>query len=555
MTLTLQSKLPNEDRTQKLLFASSDPIGQSGIPGWEDLAADIFPGGSFRSDLAVARRLAYLESRSSRNSQVQELLKHENAFAPLTSEQRKNLEASGQDRAVYLITGQQPGLFGGPLLWMYKALTCAAMAKIWSQRLSRPVIPIFWVAGDDADLAECNQVELLDKDAEKVSGPFSLHFSDASLSIPVGERPINPAELANLLARLSAVWKPELVDRLRSCYPVPSTLTAGFLRIAQSILGKEGVLFVDGYSPKLRVMAQPVLRQAVLNWELYHNALSEGTSAAEAAGIPAQVSLRAGVVHAFNLRDKQRLRVLAEATHSNGLHQDRFYNADRPSIDLASELESLELSHDVFTRPLVADHIFPVLGHILGPAELKYFAQMSRLFLETTGDMPLLQPRMTAAVVTRSAWQDFQAEGIELADLVALRPSQLKSQLQEKIWNSNSASHSFSPSHGDAWVTELAQIHQNHFQDLSSLERFQKTLGIGWNRYLKSLKKLAYQNEAQSKQNLFNHLNWLGSGNGQDRHLNFPSLYNLLGKKGMDLLLASLDPIKTELQVFVYSQD
>lgn len=570
MSITLQAKLASEDRAQKLLFASGAPVGQSGTPGWEHMAAEVFPGGSFRSDLAVARRLAFLEGGPKRNASVQALLRHENAFAPLTLAQSNNLAAAGQDRAVFLITGQQPGLLGGPLLWLYKALSCAALAKDSALRLSRPVIPIFWVAGDDTDLTECNHIEVLGAAAKQFKGPFSLNFPEPHSPIPVGDREIDPAELAHLFSQLNLIWSLETVEKLKKCYTDHATLTSGFLQLAQSLLGNEGVLFVDGHSSRVRALARPIMEQAVLNWDLYHKSLVAGTQAAETAGIPTQVSLREGVVHAFILRDQKRLRLYAEAGNpdtdiisnvdlAKGIlseaRQDHFYIADEPEYNLFAEFPDLELTHDVFTRPLITDYIFPVLGHVLGPAELKYFAQMSRLFLETTGDMPLLQPRMTAVVMPKHAWLDFQTEGLEFKDIVSMGASGLRAKFADQVWKQHPASAVFSTQPGEAWVSELSKAHGQFFQDTGSLERFQKTIAIGWKRYLHSLEKLAYQSIAPSKEKLFDHLNWLGGGKGQDRHLNFPSLLSLIGKKGIDSLLASLEPTKTEVQIFLHSPD
>lgn len=549
MAVYLHARMPAEDTAQKLLFASSS----------SNQAAEIYPGGSFRSDLAVARRLAYLDGRPSR-AQVQEFLRSENSFAPLTQEQRTNLEAAGSDRAVFIVTGQQPGLFGGPILWLYKALTCAAMAKEWSARLSRPVIPIFWVAGDDADLQECNHVELLDARAAEVPGPLSLAFPDASRPIPVGERGVDPGSLAELLARLSRIWDSETVDSLRRCYPVPSTLSAGFLRLAQTQLGKEGILFVDGYSKNLRALARPVLEQAVHHWEGYQDALIQGTKAAEAAGIAVQVSLRKGVVHAFSLIGGERHRLFGEhvaGEHVAGMRAaagaDRIYTPEQPGIDLLPRLSGLELTHDVFTRPLIADSIFPVLGHILGPAELRYFGQMSRLFMETTGDMPLLHPRMTAAVAPRAAWDDFQTEGFEVTDMVRLGESGLRTRLEDRIWRAHPAATALSAGPGEQWLQGLRQVQGHYFRDAGPLHRFEKTLGVAWKRYLRSLERMAFDGSAQYHQKLFAHLHWLGGGMGQDRHMTFPSLQNALGKDGIADLRAVMDPTKPELQVFLFT--
>ncbi|GEM_PF-2396826 len=571
MAVTSHARLPAEDTAQKLLFSSSDPVGKSGVDGWEHAAAEVYPGGSFRSDLAVARRLAFLDGRPSR-AQAQELLRNENAFAPLTPEQRANLEAAGSDRAVFLITGQQPGIFGGPILWLYKALTCAAMAKEWSARLSRPVIPIFWVAGDDADLQECNHVELLDARASEVAGPLSLPFPDASRPIPVSERHVDPGGLAALLARLSRIWGSEIVDALRRCYPVPSTLTAGFLRLAQTQLGKEGVLFVDGYSKRVRTLARPVLEQAVFDWDGYQAALIQGTKAAEAAGIPAQVGLRDGVVHAFALIGGERHRLFGERLPGNGERlpgnrngatadrvsegiADRIYIPEQPKVDLMPRLSELELTHDVFTRPLIADAIFPVLGHILGPAELRYFGQMSRLFLQTTGDMPLLHPRMTATVAPRAAWEDFQAEGIDVQDMVRLGESGLRTRLEDRVWRAHPASTALSADPGEQWLQGLRQVHGQYFRDAGPLQRFEKTMGLAWKRYLRSLERMAFDGSAQYKRKLFEHLQWLGGGMGQDRHMSLPTLLNALGNNGLAALRAAMDPTKPELQVFLFTNE
>jgi uncharacterized protein YllA (UPF0747 family) len=248
MQLAAHSRLSAEDAAQRVLFAPPD-VG-AGTLGDTALSAAIYPGGHFRSDAAVPRRLAHLDALPVRHG-IQEFLRHENAFAPLAPEQRANLDAAASRQAVFLLTGQQPGLLGGPILWYYKALTCAALAREWSVRLARPVIPIFWVAGDDADLDECNHVELLDRRAAEFKGERRLAFADAHRTLAMGERRVDPDGLEDLLKRLGRIWDPETVDQLRRAYPVPSTLSSGFKHLAHTVLGREGILFVDGYSKNL----------------------------------------------------------------------------------------------------------------------------------------------------------------------------------------------------------------------------------------------------------------------------------------------------------------
>ncbi|MDB5104318.1 MAG: hypothetical protein JWP91_2007 [Fibrobacteres bacterium] len=545
MQLSLHARLPAEDAAQRVLFASPDQ--GAGTLGNAPLSAAIYPGGHFRSEAPVARRLAHLDSLPSRKG-LQEFLRHENAFAPLAPEQRANLDAAGNRHAVFMLTGQQPGLLGGPVLWYYKALTCAAIAREWSVRLGRPVIPIFWVAGDDADLDECNHVELLDRRAADVRGPLRLSFPDEVRPLAMGERRVDPDGMRDLLKGLEAIWNPEIVEQFRRAYPVPSTMSSGFLRLAQAQLGREGILFVDGYSRNLRALARPVLESAISDWESWQDALRKGTASAFAAGIPAQVELREGVVHAFALRNGERHRLFAEKKSSREI----LYTPDRPNHDIRAGLAGTELTHDVFSRSLVAESIFPVLGHVLGPAELRYFAQLAPLFLQATGDMPLLQPRMTAAVAPAEAFESFLSEGMDLPEVIRFGPAALRARLTERVWRHHPASTALSAGPADRWLEGLRKAHARHFKDAGPLERLEKSLNLSWKRYLRSLEKAAYSATAQSRQGLFDQLRWLGNGMGQDRHLNLGSLMNGLGKDGMAKLRELVDPVSAELQVFKY---
>src|SRR5207249_1209837 len=182
----------------------------------------------------------------------------------------------------------------------------------------------------------------------------------------------------------------------------------GFLRLAQAHLGKTGVLFVDGYSAGLRRWTHPTLLAAARKWDFLQRDLQQGSDALQRAGIPPQAALRVGTAHVFLLEQEERRRLFAQR---DGTGRDKLYRAEAPNRDLFPGLEALPLTHDVFTRPLAADRVFPVLGHVLGPAELRYFGQLAPAFLDFTGGMPPLHPRMTAAVAPRAELDALQTEG------------------------------------------------------------------------------------------------------------------------------------------------
>ncbi len=571
MELSLQEFVPSRDPILPLLFGASGAATATGS------AATLFPGGHFRSDAALERRLAHLDAARGRDAgasragpaAVAELLRNENAFAPLHPAQDLNLDLAGKHGTVFVLTGQQPGLLGGPVLWLYKALTAVALAEQATRRLGRPVIPIFWVAGDDSDLRECNQVELLEDLPPGVPPALSLDYPDPGLPLAVGARKMDEASLRGLYGVLGRVWKPGTVEAARRMHAGCGSPADAFLRLLQRWLGPRGVLFLNGFSPAVRAAGRPVLERAVSGWAGLQAALASGTAALRSAGLEPPVALREGVVHAFALRDGARHRLYADNPGATG-RPSRIYTADAPSADLGPRLAGVELTHDVFTRPLLADTLLPVLGHVLGPSELRYFAQMAPAFTAWTGDMPLVHPRQSVSVAADFDRDLFAAEGMSLAEAAVLKPSDLRARLRRKAWDSHPAARAIPAGPPRELLDALRLAHARHFRDTGPLDRLERSLQRSWGRYLAALGNMAYAEAASGsggrgagdagesggqggpagagEAELFGRLRWLGNGGGQDRHLNLHSLLDAVGEDGVEDLIGKLaaDPDAAE---------
>src|SRR5690606_545527 len=84
------------------------------------------------------------------------------AVRPTSAAAAEHLERVVAEGGLFVTTGQQAGLFGGPLFTVYKALTAVALARTLENELRRPVAPLFWIASEDHDWAEVNHVRVLD---------------------------------------------------------------------------------------------------------------------------------------------------------------------------------------------------------------------------------------------------------------------------------------------------------------------------------------------------------------------------------------------------------
>ncbi len=525
---------------------------EGGEPWGSSPLIKLFDGRTLFSPEALERRTARIRKENFAWPTLEKIFLEEIPLSDCSDSQKVNLAAVRSGRCVFVMTGQQPGLLGGPLFWLYKALTCARHAKSLSSRLGLPVIPIFWIAGDDSDLAECNHVELLETPSWGSPKVLALDFPDPQRTLPVAERRIDAQSLETLLHRAGEVWSPAVIESIRQCYRPGVGLAQAFARLAQRYLAKEGVLFVNGYSPLFRQLARPRLQEIVFGRRRIEAGLAAGTRNLLAAGIKPQLHFPDGVVHAFDLSSGERRRLHAQASAQGA---DLFYLARNPGRSMNSDnLGHLDLSHDVVSRAMAADAVFPILGHVLGPGELKYFAQMRPAFESLTGDFPLVAPRMSATVAPLAALASLGAHGFAPETLPKLKPSQLQARLKEKFWAESQYAAAFND---EGWRELLRPVERAHFSAFSAsgpLEYFSRNLERSWKGYLESLKNTAYRGERRKYRDLFAQVRWLGNGLGQDRYLNIHSLLNAMGEDGLEKYLTALEPLSLSEQVFGFER-
>ncbi|HEX9102398.1 MAG TPA: bacillithiol biosynthesis BshC, partial [Polyangia bacterium] len=67
--------------------------------------------------------------------------------------QQRALETLARPGTAAVLTGQQVGLFLGPLYTIYKAATAVALAEALAIETGTPCVPIFWMATEDHDFA------------------------------------------------------------------------------------------------------------------------------------------------------------------------------------------------------------------------------------------------------------------------------------------------------------------------------------------------------------------------------------------------------------------
>lgn len=306
----------------------------------------------------------------------------------------RSLDRLGAPDALAVVGGQQAGLFGGSLLIYYKALTVIQTAKEAEKRLGRPVVPVFWIAGEDHDFDEANHVFVQSHAGalkrirlERPAGPRQA-VSRTRLSPESWQR-----ALGELAAELpDTAFKPELLANLWRIGDDGPTLSLAFARLLAEWFGSEGLVVLDADDERLRALEGGMFRELILRNGELGAALQRGADEVELLGLPLQVERSPGSAHLFVHHEAGRLLL--------GRTEDGTFADRRGAVSLTeNELLALAdgspqlLSTNALTRPLMQDYVLPVLATVLGPAELAYWGALGPAFAAFGMQMPVLVPR------------------------------------------------------------------------------------------------------------------------------------------------------------------
>lgn len=295
---------------------------------------------------------------------------------------------------VVVTTGQQPGLFLGPLYTIYKALTAVRLAGELERSTGRPALAVFWVASDDHDWNEVATCRIVDAEEEIATLRIDPPVGWATRS--VGQAPL-PASVTDLLQRFGeeaggavAGSTPRWMDALREAYEPGQSFGAAFAQALGAAVEGLDLAILDSAQPAVRKQAAGLYRRVVEEPEAMAQAMRDGLRAVREAGYEPALTPPPEGLQMFYDDGEARRHVL----RTNG---DEFAAGDwRP--DRAALLRRLDQAPDEFTpaaalRPVLESRLLPVAATVLGPGEIAYWAQLLPLFADLEIPMPAILPR------------------------------------------------------------------------------------------------------------------------------------------------------------------
>ena len=364
---------------------------------------------------------------SGRRRKVAAILERQNRAWGASPETLKNLERL-RAGACCMVTGQQVGLFGGPLYAIFKALGAIRLAEKATE-LGADCVPVFWLATEDHDLAEINHARLLAGDGSLQPVATSTRGApDAPVSeIRLGEEIREALENAE-----TALGDSEIAGLLRRCYQPGETLGSAFARLFSALAGRWGVLMLDASDPELHALAQPIYRAAIERAEELDQALLERDRELLSSGYHDQVKVTELSTLLFTIQNGSRVVI----QRANGVARAADFRIGEEKISREKLLERIDaepqhFSANVLLRPVVQDHLLPTLAYTGGPAECAYFAQAAVVYEKLLGRVTPAVPRFSATLMEPKAASLLERYSLTLTDVFE-GPERVREALAER---------------------------------------------------------------------------------------------------------------------------
>ena len=350
------------------------------------------------------------------------------------AETMTNIELLRDTDCLAVVSGQQAGLFTGPLYTIYKALSAVKLAGCLSQRDTKAV-PVFWIATEDHDFREVAKAQFIARDCRLAAVEVSeeLHQENHPVGDVVLDESIETTvSMLHELLPLSE-FTPDLEALLRDTWKPGRRYGEAFARMMTALTGKYGLIFLDPQDSRLKKLAAPLYAKAALRAHEIANAIVVRSRELEAAGYHAQVTPSENSFPLF-LHDETGARHAVTRT-SEGKYTAK--NSDQEYSE--AELAELALQHperfspNVTLRAVIQDYLLPTIAYYGGAAEIAYFAQTAEVYRLVERPATPILPRSSLTMIERHTGRVLERYGLGLECLFVGQESLLARVVEEHL--------------------------------------------------------------------------------------------------------------------------
>jgi bacillithiol synthase len=351
-----------------------------------------------------------------RRSELVELLRSQNSRLNNSTEHPALLELLGRENAVCVVTGQQVGLFCGPLYTLFKTISAIKLAGELKERFPEfEFVPVFWLEGDDHDLEESNHIHLLNASSEVVRVEAIFTNGETDNLKPLSEIRFD-ASVEQVFQQIDALlpvteFKAALMQMLTSSYKEGETYTTAFAATLTRVLGKNTILFLDPFDTAAKRMLKPIFEKEFQSFPRTSEEVIRQSAELEE---DYHVQVKPRVLNLFYLDEGNRrgLEPIGNGFSLRGTKRKLMPEQVRTILESRPE----SFSPNVVLRPICQDYILPTAAYVAGPGEIAYFAQLKGVYRHFNVEMPPLFPRASATIMEKRIAKVMEKYQLTLSD-------------------------------------------------------------------------------------------------------------------------------------------
>ncbi|MBD8068400.1 bacillithiol biosynthesis cysteine-adding enzyme BshC [Bacillus sp. PS06] len=362
-----------------------------------------------QSQVTYEARKKDLEAREFPREKLVHYLKGFNEKYGLGRETFNNIDRLLDPTSVVVIGGQQAGLLTGPLYTIHKLLSIINLAKEQEVKLNVPVIPVFWIAGEDHDFQEINHLFVKE---QKIIKKRIIEQKQIDKS-PVSSIEIDKKLCEKWIEKIfesfgETAYTKDILSNLNMHLSQSATYVDFFANIISDMFKDTGIVLLDSASNELRdIESEFFIKMIEKNDEMYE-AVSSGQQLLTDFGYSLAIDMPESSANLFYHHHNERL--LLEYDKENKLFRNRNsqFEISKEALLATAEKQPALLSNNVVTRPLMQELLFPSLAFISGPGEVAYWAELKQLFELWGMKLPPIVPRMNITILERSIETDLE---------------------------------------------------------------------------------------------------------------------------------------------------
>lgn len=369
----------------------------------------------YHNKSAYQERLAHLNERKfDRDKIVDYLFEYNRAFHP-HPKVLENIEKLRNKDAVAVVAGQQAGLFTGPVYTVHKCISILKFAELQEKELGVPVVPIFWVAGEDHDFDEVNHVHIIEQDrTRKLKFKMAEAGQNSVSLLPVDQEKLVQWAKDAFQAFGETQFTESLLEDVITKAKASTTIVDFFSAMIHEYFGQYGLVLMDSGDKRLRKLESQHFVKMIKNNEAIAETVTHQLSSLNDHGYSVALDQKLASANLFYHENGERV-LLERSAQGTFVNDTKGISLTREQLLNTAQQNPEKLSNNVVTRPLMQESLLPTLAFIGGPGEVAYWSALKGAF-ETMGMlMPPVLPRIRITMIDdkTKTWLGVKGLGID----------------------------------------------------------------------------------------------------------------------------------------------